>query len=313
MSGPHSLESLFEFAAACGLARVSGDISFEFDSPEPCDDRLRHLLNQSARLVISKCRRDFSEFNPSSNYGALLALGWLVAKFSLPELLLREVIGSLGTPKRKHTAFQRGKEETKLQGPEGADTLGTIADECRRIAFMSGRLRASMKGLSTSTQQLMSLMHQVHQRTAGISLSEGTNHLTLSEVSHLTSPGGVQKFQIEVQHALQVVSRYTDWRKAEPEFWTWIESRTFQMPLLEELENFKTKVEEMHSEVDFRIVATEPKFVLQPSSNSSLGQVNAEMRPKLAIAEAELGLKQDRLRESLTNLGLQYQAATFMP
>ncbi|CAN8009070.1 unnamed protein product [Ixodes pacificus] len=308
MSGSGALESLFELAATCGLTRASSDTKFESQSPEPCDDCLLKLVNQSARLAISKCREDFSEFKPSSNYEALLALCWLVAKFSLPELLLKEAGASLDVPKQK-----RCKEETRWRA-EGADALGSIADECKQIASMSGRLRASMKGLSASTQQLASLVHQVHQKTAGISLSEDMNHLTLSQISHLVAaPGGSQKFQAELQRALQAVTHYTDWKKGEPVFWTWIESLTPRVPRLEGFENFKTQVEEMRSEVDFGVVATQPKLVLEPSSNSSLAQINAEMRPKLAVVEKELGLKRDRLRESLTNLGLQYQAATFMP
>uniref|UniRef100_V5H6S3 Tubulin epsilon and delta complex protein 1 domain-containing protein n=1 Tax=Ixodes ricinus TaxID=34613 RepID=V5H6S3_IXORI len=308
MSGSGTLESLFELAATCGLTRASSDTKFESQSPEPCDDCLRELVNQSARLVISKCRKGFSEFKPSSNYEALLALCWLVAKFSLPELLLKEAVASLDVPKQK-----RCKEETRWRA-EGADALGSIADECKQIASMSGRLRASMKGLSASTQQLASLVHQVHQKTAGISLSEDMNHLTLSQISHLAAaPGGSQKFQAELQRALQAVTHYTDWKKGEPVFWTWIESPTPRVPRLEELENFKTQVEEMCSEIDFGVVAMQPKLVLEPSSNSNLAQINAEMRPKLAVIEKELGLKRDRLRESLTNLGLQYEAATFMP
>lgn len=314
MSGSGALESLFELAATCGLTRASSDTKFESHILEPCDDCLRKLVNQSARLVISKCREDFSEFKPSSNYEALLALCWLVAKFSLPELLLRKAVASVDVPKQKGTLLpQRCKEETRWRG-EGADALGSIADECKQIAFMSGRLRASMKGLSASTQQLASLVHQVHQKTAGISLSEDMNHLTLSQISHLAAaPGGSQKFQAKLQRALQAVTHYTDWKKDEPVFWTWIESLTHRVPRLEELENFRTQVEEMRSEIDFGAVATQPKLVLEPSSNSSLAQINAEMRPKLAVVEKQLGLKRDKLRESLTNLGLQYQAATFMP
>ncbi|KAM7282497.1 hypothetical protein ISCGN_029294 [Ixodes scapularis] len=321
MSGSGALESLFELAATCGLARASSDIKFESQSPEPGDDCLRKLVNQSARLVISKCREDFSEFKPSSNYEALLALCWLVAKFSLPELLLKEVVAFLDVPKQKGTLVpQRCKEETRWRA-EGADALGSIADalgsiadECKQIASMSGRLRASMKGLSASTQQLASLVHQVHQKTAGISLSEDMNHLTLSQISHLVAaPGGSQKFQAELQRALQATTHYTDWKKGEPVFWTWIESLTPRLPRFEGLENFKTQVEEMCSEIDFGVVAAQPKLVLEPSSNSSLAKINTEMRPKLAVVEQELRLKRDRLRESLTNLGLQHQAATFMP
>lgn len=307
MSGSRPLQSLFDFAGSCGLARVSADMSFEYDSPQPCDSCLRKLVNQSARLVVSKCRREFADFDPSSNYGALLALCWLVAKFSLPELMLEEVASALGTPKQK-----RGKEETK-QRAEGTDALGSIGDECKQIAFMSGRLLASMKCLSASTQQLMSLMHQVHHETTGISLSEDMNHLTLSQVGQLASSGGAQKFQAEIQRAFQATTCYMDWKKDEPEFWTWIESETLQTTRVGELENFKTRVEEMRSEVDFGTVATRPKLVLQPSTNSSLAQMNAEIRPKLAVVEKELALKRNKIRKSLTDLGLQYQAATFMP
>lgn len=307
MSGSRALQSLFDFAASCGLAWVSANIGFESDSSQPCDSCLRKLVNQSARLVVSKCRREFADFDPSSNYGALLALCWLVAKFSLPELMLEEVASAFGSPEQK-----RGKEETK-QRAEGTDALGSIGDECKRIAFMSGRLLASMKGLSASTQQLMSLMHQVHHKTAGISLSADMDHLTLSQVGHLVSPGGTQKFQVEIQRAFQATVCYMDWKKDEPDFWTWIESETLRTTRLGELENFKARVEEMHSEVDFGTVAPRPKLILQPGSKSSLAHAAANIQPELAVVEKEVALKRNKIRESLTELGLQYQAATFMP
>lgn len=138
-------QSLFDFTEACGLPRVPPATNFT-DTSDPSDGPLCELLTRAVKLVTplaGRCmswevspvkyvfnvawrlRRSLrgsviyyaflSEYTPSSNYAGLLAYSWLIARFGLPEILLKRVVLDIKLyRKRVSTRSAYGKQEPRL-------------------------------------------------------------------------------------------------------------------------------------------------------------------------------------------------------
>lgn len=102
-------QSLFDFTEACGLPRVPPATNFT-DTSDPSDGPLCELLTRAVKLVTP-----LAEYTPSSNYAGLLAYSWLIARFGLPEILLKRVVLDIKLyRKRVSTRSAYGKQEPRL-------------------------------------------------------------------------------------------------------------------------------------------------------------------------------------------------------
>ncbi|XP_037500657.1 uncharacterized protein LOC119374567 isoform X3 [Rhipicephalus sanguineus] len=88
--------SLFEIVAASGLCPMPSEIDVLNDS-EPCDKGLLDVLQQLETLVTGNVTPATPEFEPSSNFVAMLVIGWLVARENALEILLQQIISPAGT------------------------------------------------------------------------------------------------------------------------------------------------------------------------------------------------------------------------
>lgn len=135
--------SLFEIVAASGLCPMPSEIDVLNDS-EPCDKGLLDVLRQLETLVTGNVTPATPEFEPSSNFVAMLAIGWLVARENALEILLQRIISPAGTGVAKKQDCQ--------QQPVCAD---------QKACWLAwSRLRLSLRSLAAVMQQHASLLHR---------------------------------------------------------------------------------------------------------------------------------------------------------
>ncbi|XP_054928207.1 uncharacterized protein [Dermacentor andersoni] len=90
------------------------------------------------------------EFEPSSNFVAMLAIGWLVARENALLILLQRIISPAGTGVAKK---QDGQQQPQQTVPAGQESC--------RLAW--SHLCLSFKSLATVMQQHASLLHRAQQ------------------------------------------------------------------------------------------------------------------------------------------------------
>ncbi|KAL1435011.1 hypothetical protein MTO96_001561 [Rhipicephalus appendiculatus] len=140
--------SLFEMVAASGLCPVPSEIDVLNDS-EPCVSGLLDVLKQLEALVTGNATPATPEFEPSSNFVAMLAIGWLVARENALEILLQQIISPAGTGVTKKQDCQQ------QQQPVYAD---------QKACWLAwSRLRLSLRSLAAVMQQHASLLHRAQQ------------------------------------------------------------------------------------------------------------------------------------------------------
>ncbi|XP_075555637.1 uncharacterized protein LOC142588069 isoform X2 [Dermacentor variabilis] len=142
--------SLFEMLAASGLCPMPSEIDVLNDSA-PCDKGLLDVLQQLEALVTGGVTPTMPEFEPSSNFVAMLVIGWLVARENALLILLQRIISPAGTGvAKKQDSQQQQQQQPVLAGQESC-----------RLAW--SQLRLSFKSLATVMQQHASLLHRAQQ------------------------------------------------------------------------------------------------------------------------------------------------------
>ncbi|XP_037274112.2 uncharacterized protein LOC119166841 [Rhipicephalus microplus] len=140
--------SLFEMIAASGLCPIPLETDLLNDS-EPCDKSLLDVLHQLEALVTGNMTPATPEFVPSSNFVAMLAIGWLAAQENALEILLQRTIFSAGTGVTK-------KQDCQLQ-------LQPVCANEKALYPAWSRLRLSFRCLAAVMQQHASLLHRAQQ------------------------------------------------------------------------------------------------------------------------------------------------------
>ncbi|XP_065307055.1 uncharacterized protein [Dermacentor albipictus] len=140
--------SLFEMLAASGLCPMPSEIDVLNDSA-PCDKGLLVVLQQLEALVTGDVTPTMPEFEPSSNFVAMLAIGWLVARENALLILLQRIISPVGTGVAK-----------KQDGQQQQQPVPAGLESCR-LAW--SQLCLSFKSLATVMQQHASLLHRTQQ------------------------------------------------------------------------------------------------------------------------------------------------------
>lgn len=143
--------SLFEMLAASGLCPMPSAIDVLNDSA-PCDKGLLDVLQQLEALVTGDVAPTVPEFEPSSNFVAMLAIGWLVARENALEILLQRIISPTGTGVAKKQDSRQQQQQQQLV-PAGQESC--------RLAW--SHLRLSLRSLAAVMQQHASLLHRAQR------------------------------------------------------------------------------------------------------------------------------------------------------
>lgn len=136
--------------AASGLCPMPSEIDV-LDISGPCDKGLLDVLQQLEALVTGNAASTAPVFEPPSNFVAMLAIGWLVARENALEILLQRIISPTGTGVVKKQDFQQQQQQQPVHAEQ----------EACRLAW--SHLRLSLKSLGAVLQQHASLLHRAQQ------------------------------------------------------------------------------------------------------------------------------------------------------
>ena len=215
------------------------------DSKKSTEAERANLLSACRHEMFKRGYRvaDFFQLPCDMSTGSreiLLALGWLLAKDSVFEMLCSRIqpVYTEDPPfdltLAENIPISRATFEASM-AMDSRGSLGQRASELmQQLIMVNGKLNACLRMLWSSRNEYGKLTSKIHiatsrqhsqkQQPPNIPGSSGPNHLSPCEVYLLRYPKEMTKYLAALEHQNSCIHSLLTWIEKEPLFWKWMES-----------------------------------------------------------------------------------------